>query len=77
MLDSNMTDIPEEDDVSKWDYDEAKLKPLDEETYKTLVTFAAAKHANGWTPRKDALLHAQSRIWASSISVPPQGKRTV
>jgi len=74
-LDNNMTDIPEEDNVSKWDYDEAKLKPLDEETYKALVTFAATKHADGWTYRKDALLHAQCRIRGLQYKRSTAGKR--
>ena len=74
-LDNNMTDIPEEDNVSKWDYDEAKLKPLDEETYKALVTFAATKYADEWTSCKDALLHPQCRIRGLQYKRSTAGKR--
>jgi len=73
-LDSNMKDIPEEDSISNWDYDEAKFKPLDEETYKALVTFAT-NNADGWTPHKDALLHTQCMIWGLQYKCSTAGKR--
>jgi hypothetical protein len=74
-LDSNMKDIPEENSVNYWDYDEAKFKPLDEETYKALVTFATTNNADGWTPRKDALLHTQCMIRGLQYKRSTAGKR--
>jgi len=74
-LDSNMNDIPEEDNVSKWDYDEAKLKPLDEETYKALVTFTTTSNVNGLAPRKEALLHAQCKIRGLQYKCSTAGKK--
>jgi hypothetical protein len=74
-LDNNMNDIPEEDYVTKWNYDEAKLKPLDEETYKALVTFATTGDVSGWTPCKDVLLHAQCRIRGLQYKRSTAGKK--
>lgn len=74
-LDSNMNDIPEEYNVSKWDYNEAKLKPLDEETYKALVTFATTSNVDGWTPCKDALLHTQCKIRGLQYKRSTAGKK--
>jgi hypothetical protein len=74
-LDSNMNDTPEKDNINKWDYDMAKLKPLDEETYKALLAFTTRSDVNGWTPRKDALLHTQCRIRGLQYKRSTSGKR--
>jgi hypothetical protein len=74
-LDNNMNDTHEEENVSKWDYDEAKFKPLDEETYKALVTFTTRSDVNGCTPRKDALLHTQCRIRGLQYKRSTSGKK--
>lgn len=74
-LDSYMNDSPEEDDVSKWDCDDAKLKPLDEETYKALVTFTTNNNVDGRAPRKEALLHAQCRIRGLQYKCSTAGKK--
>jgi hypothetical protein len=59
---SDINDMPANDDISASNFNEAKLKPLDEETYRALVTFAANDKNEGWTAHKEALLHVQHTI---------------
>jgi hypothetical protein len=77
MLDSNMNNSPGGDNVNKWHYNEATLKPLDKETYKVLVVCATNSSSNGGHLTKMCSSMHNAGFGASSISVPLQGKRTV
>jgi hypothetical protein len=69
-----MTNVLEEDTISKWDGD-AKLQPLDEETYNALVAFMATDNVGGWTPCREALLHAHYSIQGLRYKCSTAGER--
>jgi hypothetical protein len=74
-LHSDINEVPANDDVSACKYNEAKLKPLDEETYRALVTFAANNRNEGWAATKEALLHVQHTIRGQKYQCSTVGKK--
>lgn len=62
-------------DVSNCDYNEVKLRTLDDETYRALVAFAANNKNDGWTPRNEVLLHAQHTITGLQYQRSTSGKK--
>jgi len=73
-LDNNINDMPDEGNINKHDDDETKLKPLDSNTYHALQNFTT-NSAEGWTPCKDALLHAKYKIRGFQYKRSTAGKK--
>jgi hypothetical protein len=75
VLHSSINNTPVDDDVSNCDYNEVKLRTLDDETYRALVAFAANNKNDGWTPRNEVLLHAQHTITGLQYQRSTSGKK--
>lgn len=73
-LDNDMANVLEENTISEWDED-AKLRPLDEETYNALAAFVTTDNVDGWTLCREALLHAHYSIRGLQYKRSTAGKR--
>ena len=74
VLHSSINNTPVDDDVSNCDYNEVKLRTLDDETYCALVVFAA-NNKDGWAPRREVILHAQHTIMGLQYQRSTSGKK--
>ena len=75
ILHSSINNMPVDDDVSNCDYNEVKLRTLDDETYCALVVFAANNKKDGWAPRRVVILHAQHTIMGLQYQHSTSGKK--
>ena len=67
--------MPVDNDVSNCDYNEVKLRTLDDETYCALVVFTINNKKDGWAPRREVILHAQHTIMGLQYQHSTSGKK--